>query len=286
MNVHDRRVQMRAILAGDQFVRPASVYDAISARAAEAIGYEMMMMAGSTASKAVLSGPDLVLLTLSEFVEQARRVTRAVSLPLMVDGDHGYGNALNVMRCVEELEAAGVSALTIEDTLLPLPFGAPDESLVPIDEAVGKMKAAVAARTDPSLVILARTSAVRLEGIDSAVKRLKAYEATGIDGMFFSGMRKRAELDALHAASSMPFVLGSMTPEMDDSAYLASQGARVGGWSHQPLQAATLAMYNSLRELRGAGTSNEIPPALTGGDLMNVLGRQSGYDEDTARYLQ
>ena len=123
MNVLNRRERLRAILTGAQFVRPASVYDALSARAAEALGYEMMMMAGSTASKAVLAGPDLVLLTLSEFVEQARRVTRAVSLPLMVDGDHGYGNALNVMRCVQELEAAGVAALTIEDTLLPLPFG-------------------------------------------------------------------------------------------------------------------------------------------------------------------
>src|SRR5581483_8184710 len=119
----ERRERVRAMLAGGRLVQPASVYDALSARAAEQLGFELMMMAGSTASLAVLGAPDLVLLSLTEFAEQARRVTRVSRLPLLVDADHGYGNALGVMRCVQELETAGVSALSIEDTALPRPFG-------------------------------------------------------------------------------------------------------------------------------------------------------------------
>lgn len=285
MNVHEQRERLRAILRGDRYVRPASVYDPLSARAAEALGYEMMMMAGSTASLAVLGAPDLVLLTLTEFAEQARRVTRAASLPLMVDADHGYGNALNVMRCVEELEEAGISAMSIEDTLLPRPFGGSGDTYISIEEGAGKMRAAVAARTDPSLVILARTGAVRGEGVDGAIRRAKAYEATGVDGLFLAGMRTRAELEALRSASSLPFVLGGATSELQDGAYLAAQGVRIGGWNHKPSQAAARAAYETLRAFREEA-GGKLPPAIGPDELMDTLTRKRAYDQDTARYLR
>src|SRR5207253_1541875 len=117
-------------------------------------GFEAGMFAGSIASGTVLGAPDLVVLTLTEFAEQLRRITRGSDLPVMVDADHGYGNALNVMRTVEELETAGVAALTIEDTVLPAPFRGHDEGLVSTEEMLGKLRAAVAARQDPALVIL------------------------------------------------------------------------------------------------------------------------------------
>ena len=145
----------------------------MSARMAESLGYEVGMLAGSVASAAVLGAPDLVVLTLTEFAEQIRRITRAGSLSLMVDADHGYGNALNVMRTVEELETAGVAALTIEDTLLPAAFGDAGEGLISTPEMLGKLRAAVAARQDPSLVIIGRTSALRHGGTDEAVRRLR-----------------------------------------------------------------------------------------------------------------
>ena len=119
MLLSERRERYRRVLAGDACVYPASVFDPMSARMAESLGYDVGMLAGSIASATVLGAPDLVVLTLTEFAEQIRRITRASSLSLMVDADHGYGNALNVMRTVEELETAGVAALTIEDTLLP-----------------------------------------------------------------------------------------------------------------------------------------------------------------------
>ena len=149
-----RRRAFRAILEGDGCVHPGSVWDPVSARIAEELGFEAGMLAGSTAALAVLGAPDLILLTLSELAEQARRINRAAELPLLVDADHGYGNALNVMRAVEELEAAGVAALTIEDTDLPRRFGAgAAPRLLAVEEGVGKMRAALAARRDPSLVV-------------------------------------------------------------------------------------------------------------------------------------
>ena len=119
-----RRRRFRAILSGARCVHPASVFDAISARIAEDLGFEAGMLGGSVASLAVIGAPDVMVLSLTEFAAQAYRICRAGNLPLMVDADHGYGNALNVKRTVEELETAGVAALTIEDTLLPAPFGA------------------------------------------------------------------------------------------------------------------------------------------------------------------
>ena len=109
MDWTDRRKKFRAVLAGDRCIHPGSVYDPLSARIAEDLGFEVGMFAGSTASLTVLGAPDLIVLTLSEFAQQCYRICRAGNLPLLVDADHGYGNALNVKRTVEELETAGES---------------------------------------------------------------------------------------------------------------------------------------------------------------------------------
>src|SRR3954466_14533987 len=145
MNWTERRERFRALLAGNRCVHPGSVYDAISARIAEDLGFEVGMFSGSIGSMSVLGAPDLIVLTLSEFAEQAYRICRAGNLALLVDADHGYGNALNVKRTVEELETAGVAALSIEDTVLPRAFGAGDKAqFISIEEGVGKMKGALA----------------------------------------------------------------------------------------------------------------------------------------------
>src|SRR6267142_4236282 len=191
MNPTQQREQFRAILAGDRCVHPASVFDPISARIAEDLGFEVAFMAGSIASATVLGAPDLVVLTLTEFAEQIHRICRAVNISLVVDADHGYGNALNVMRTVQELEAAGLAGLTIEDTVLPAPFGKQGEGLVSLEEMLGKLRAAVAARQDPSLVVIGRTQALRDGGIAEAEKRVRAYQETGVDAIFLAGASKR-----------------------------------------------------------------------------------------------
>src|SRR6476469_1457730 len=172
MDWTNRRERFRATLDRGRCIHPASVYDPISARIAEDLGFEAGMLAGSVASLAVLGAPDIVLLTLTEFAAQAYRVNRAGNLPLLVDADHGYGNALNVARTVEELEAAGVAALSIEDTTLPKSFRSPGgtPAMISIEEGVGKMRAAVAARGDSNIVIAGRSSAIRLAGIEDAIK--------------------------------------------------------------------------------------------------------------------
>src|SRR5206468_310885 len=140
----------------------------------------------------------------------------ASALPVVVDADHGYGNALNVRRTVQELETAGVAGLTIEDTLLPQAFGQTKTQLISLEEGVGKMKAALDARSDPSLVIIGRTGAAAVTSVDDAIARAKAYQATGVDALFFTGVKTRGALEAIAAATTLPIVLGGPTEEMTD----------------------------------------------------------------------
>src|SRR5213075_3184216 len=140
MTFQKRRDALRLILTGSACVHPGSVYDAISIRIAEDRGFPLGMFGGSVASLAVLGDPDMALITLTELAEQMRRMSRAASLPVLVDADHGYGNALNVRRTVQELDEAGAAGLTIEDTLLPQAFGETRTQLISLDEGVGKMK--------------------------------------------------------------------------------------------------------------------------------------------------
>src|SRR4051812_37345414 len=179
-----RRYGLRAILSGDRCMRPGSVYDAISVRAAEDLGFEVGMFGGSAASLAILGDPDIALITLSELAEQMRRMSRAGNLAVLVDADHGYGNALNVRRTVEELETAGAAGLTIEDTLLPQSFGQGKTQLISLEEGAGKMKAALNARRDPSLVVIGRTGAISISGLEDTIARAMAYEAAGVDALF------------------------------------------------------------------------------------------------------
>ncbi len=187
MAYRKRREALRSILSGPRCINPGSVYDAISIRIAEDLGFEVGMFGGSVASLAVLGDPDIALITLTELAEQMRRMSRAAHLPVLVDADHGYGNALNVRRTVQELDAAGAGGLTIEDTLLPQTFGEKKTQLISLEEGVGKMKAALDGRGDPTLVILARTGAASITSLGDAIERARAYEATGVDGLVLHG---------------------------------------------------------------------------------------------------
>src|SRR5262249_59786594 len=134
---------------------------------------------------------------------RAYRITPRGSLPRIVDAEHGYGNALNFMRTVSELETAGVAALTIEDPALPKEFGVPKSHLIPLDEAVGKLRAAVAGRQDPQLVIVGRTN-VTLAGVPEAAERVKAFGKTGVDAVFLSQVKTREEFEAVSSATDLP----------------------------------------------------------------------------------
>ncbi len=256
MTFTDRRLTFRRLLGGPTVIHPASVFDPISARIAQDLGCVCAILAGSVASLAVLGAPDNATLTLSEFEGLITRITRAASIPLLVDADHGYGNALSVQRTVIELERAGVAALTIEDTALPQPFGTSRPSLVSRAEGLGKIRAALAARTDPGLVIIARTSACAIEGVQEAAARAALYAEAGADALFFTGVSTTVQLAALHAASSLPIVLGGSSGALGN---LAEQGVRLTLRGHQPIHAAYAAVFETMRALE-AGTSLPVLP--------------------------
>jgi carboxyvinyl-carboxyphosphonate phosphorylmutase len=269
MAFRKRRDALRSILSGSACIRPGSVYDAISIRIAQDLGFELGMFGGSVASLAVLGDPDIALITLSELAEQMRRMSRAAALPVLVDADHGYGNALNVRRTIEELETAGAAGLTIEDTLLPQAFGQAATQLIALEEGVGKMKAALDARRDPSLAIIGRTGAVSITSLDDAIARARAYEATGVDALFFTGIKTRTELEAIAAATKLPIVLGGAPEDMADPGYLTGRRVRIALQGHAPFAAATQAVYETLKALREG-----LPPkALKGLASSELTGR-------------
>ena len=284
MDWTERRERLRAVIAGERCIYPGSVFDPISARIAADLGFEATMLAGSIASFTVLGVPDIVLLTLTEFAQQAYRINRAGSLPLLVDADHGYGNALNVKRTVEELETAGVAGLTIEDTLLPTPYGAAAPSLVSIAEGVGKMKAALAGRQDKRLVIVGRTSAMAISGVEDTIARLKAYEEAGVDMLFMAGVKTRAQLDAVASAVKLALFLGSPGAELYDLDYLSARNVRVCLQGHLPFMAAVNAVYETLRELR-RGTAPTNIKALASPELMKLVTRQSDHAKWSKDFL-
>jgi carboxyvinyl-carboxyphosphonate phosphorylmutase len=282
----ERRKQYRRVLEGNACIHPASVFDPMSARMAASLGFEVGMFAGSIASGTVLGAPDIIVLTLTEFAEQIRRITRGSDLPLMVDADHGYGNALNVMRTVEELETSGVAALMVEDTVLPQPFSGQDEGLVPVDEMLGKLRAAVAARQDPSLVVIGRTGALRRGGIAEAEKRVRAYQETGIDAIFLAGASKREEVEAMHRATRLPLMLGGAPPALADKSFLASQGVRIALQGHHPFYAAAKAVYDTLKYLREGGAPAGLKDRVASEELLAVAMRQNDYKRWQGDYLR
>jgi carboxyvinyl-carboxyphosphonate phosphorylmutase len=284
MAFRSRREKLRAILQGNTCIRPGSVYDATSIRIAQDLGFELGMFGGSVASLAVLGDPDITLITLTELCEQMRRMSRAAELPVIVDADHGYGNALNVRRTVQELEAAGAAGLTIEDTLLPQAFGQTKTQLISLEEGVGKMKGALDGRSDPSLVILGRTGAPSITSLDDAIARAKAYEATGVDALFFTGIKARAELEAISAATRLPIVLGGAPEEMSDPAWLASQRVRIALQGHAPFAAATQAVYETLKALR-EGTSPKNLKGLASSELTARAMRDADMKTRSGEFL-
>jgi len=288
MNWTERRTRFRALLAGNLCVHTGSVYDAISARIAEDLGFEVGIFSGSIGSMAVLGAPDLVVMTLTEFAAQANRVCRAGNLALLVDADHGYGNALNVRRTVQELETAGAAGLTIEDTLLPQPYGTNEPQIISIEEGVGKMQAALDARSDPALVIMGRTGTrsggPSVSSFDDCVARARAYEASGVDALFFTGLKTRKELETISALTRLPIVLGNTQGELDDAAFLVSQRVRIALQGHTPFAAATQAIYDTLKALR-EGTPPKELKGLPSPQLTNRLMRDPDVKARLAQFL-
>jgi len=270
MLISERRERLRQQFAGDTCIRPASVFDPVSARIAEALGFEFGILGGSIASAVVLGAPDLAVITLTEFAEQCRRVTRASDLSFMVDADHGYGNALSVRRTVEELDAAGVSGMTIEDTVLPRRFGhQQQEELIPLDEMLGKLRAAVSARGAGGPLVLGRTHAMSATSLQDATERIRAYSDTGVDAIFLQGVKQESDLEAARKATDLPFMTGS-TPDTLDFETQATYGVRVALRGHGTFNAAVKAVYDSLKHQVEGGQPAEVSDTFASAEVMGI----------------
>ena len=268
------RVEFRKLLASESCYHTASVFDPMSARIAADLGFEAGILGGSVASLQVLAAPDFALITLSEFTEQATRIGRVAQLPIIADADHGYGNALNVMRTVAELERSGVAALTIEDTLLPAQFGRKSTDLISIEEGSGKIKAAIEARVDPELVIIARTNAGTLS-VEHVRTRIKAYTEAGADGICLVGVKDFAHLEQIAEGVELPLMLVTYgNPELSDSQRLASLGVRIVVAGHAAYFASIKATYDCLREQRNVTCSTSD---LSATELTHTYTRPERY---------
>jgi carboxyvinyl-carboxyphosphonate phosphorylmutase len=284
MTPTEKRNRLRAILKGDVCKSPATVWDALSARVAEAAGFECGILSGSVCAATVLGAPDLALQTLSEFAAQVRCITRASDLSVFVDADQGYGNAFNAMRTVEELEHAGLAGLAIEDLVMPAHFGRKGaDELISVQEAVGKLKAALSARRDPSLVIVARTASLRIDPIGKVVERARAYAATGVDALFFTSLKKLDDLDAIRAAVSIPIILGSAPGIKRED--VAARGVRFRLQGHAVLAACAKAMYDTYMHHKADADPEALKPKLATPEEMARLLRVADYQRWDETYL-
>jgi carboxyvinyl-carboxyphosphonate phosphorylmutase len=284
MHWTERRERFRALIDSNRCVNPGSVYDAVSARIAEHVGYEVNVLAGSIASMAVLGVPDVVVMTLSDLADLVYRINRANSLPLLVDADHGFGNALNVRRATEELESAGAAAITIEDTVLPKAFGSTAMEFVSLDEGVGKMKAALDARQDPRLAILARTNTAISLGVDEAIRRAQAYEKAGVDGLFFTGITERADLEKLSAETTLPLFLVH-SGDLTDLGELAKLNVRIRLQPHLPFMAAMRGAYETMHALNGGTPPGDMDVAASK-ELQAAALAEADYKDWATRFLK
>ncbi|MBP2637096.1 MAG: dml [Firmicutes bacterium] len=208
---------LRQLLASESIVVAPGAHDALTAKIIEKTGFPAVYMTGYGQAASHLGKPDVGLLTMSEMVARAANIVEAVNIPIIADGDTGFGNAINVMRTVREYEKAGVAAIQLEDQVAPKKCGhMTGRQVVPQAEMVGKIKAAVDARRDRDLVIIARTDARTVHGIDEALERAKAYEQAGADLLFIESPESIDEMKKITSLFNVPvlanMVEGGRTP--------------------------------------------------------------------------
>ena len=218
-NVTGRSARLRASLGAGRLLMAPGVFDCLTARLAERAGFEALYMTGSGVSISRLGAPDVALLSFAEILDQAKRIADVTTLPVIADADTGYGGPLNVIRTVREFERAGISAIQIEDQDWPKRCGhEPGRRLVATTEMVGRIRAAVDARVDPALVIVARTDARSAAGIDAALERAHAYAEAGADLLFVESPESEVEMRRITKELGRPClsnqVEGGRTPLM------------------------------------------------------------------------
>lgn len=263
-------------------------FNALTARVAERLGFQAVYLSGGALSAAA-GVPDVGLLTLTEFADEARRLTAATSLPLLCDADTGFGEALNVERTVYQLEAAGAAGIHIEDQVFPKRCGhLSGKSLIDPEAMAAKIRAAVAARTDPDFIIIARTDARGVTGFDDAVTRARIYLMAGADAIFPEALETADEFARFAREVPAP-LLANMTEfgkgPLLTVAELGAMGYKMVLYPLTAFRAAMRAVADTLVLLRDGGHQRDaLPRMMTRAELYDLLGYQ-GYEERDRRYF-
>ena len=258
----EARKKLRALLKEKGIIEAPGAYDAWSARLIEAAGYPCVYMTGYGVSASVLGKPDIGLITLTEMATMAKHMAESVSVPVIADADTGYGSSLNVVRTVQEYEAAGVAGIQLEDQVMPKRCGHMEgKELVSMEEMVAKIKAAVWARKDPDTVIIARTDARAVIGFDEALKRSKAYSEAGADVIFFEAPQSEEEMILLNKGIDVPTLANMVdkgkTPFLHVDR-LEEMGYKIVIYPVVPIYAATKAVLKVLKDLKEQGSTKNI----------------------------
>ena len=281
------RERFRTVLSRPDCTLAANIFDPLSARIAHMLDYEVCFLSGSVHKVANLAEPDIVLVNMSDLVDVCRRITRIADVSLMHDGEDGFGNAVNVVRSVKELEAAGVSAIEIEDSIPPTRFNQGSLGLFSQEEQVGKLEAAVAARTDPMTVIVARTTALAEFSLDEALERIKAYSQTGVEAIRLAGLKTKEQLEAVHRITDLPLtVLSPPDNMMDDMDYLAANGVSILMAGNPAFGMAIQAIYDSFKHLKDGGSVDDLAPREANAELLRQVNRTDEFIKLQDRYLR
>ena len=281
------REKFRQVLAKGTCTLAANIFDPLSARIAHMLEYEVCVLSGSVGKVANLGVPDGVLTNMSDVVDHCHRITRIADVSLMVDAEDGFGNAVNVMRTVRELEAVGVSGIEIEDNFVPRKFNVQDAGLITKEEQMGKLRAAVAARTDPTTVIVARSAAFGLCPLDEAVDRLSAYSQSGAEAVMLTGVKSREQIEAAHAATSLPItILNPPIEARNDSAFLAANGVRLLMLGNPTFAVAVKAIYDSYKHLQDGGAMEALSDSQASRELLLAVNRTNEFIQLQEEYVR
>ena len=281
------RERFRSVLARPTCTLAANIFDPLSARIAHMLGYEVCVLSGSVGKVANLAVPDTVLSNMSDVVDHCRRITRTADVSLMVDAEDGFGNAVNVVRTVQEMEAAGVSAIEIEDNVVPREFNVANPGLVSKAEQLGKLKAAVAARRDPTTVIVARTSALAECPLEEALDRIRAYADTGAEALMLVGAhRGQADIEAVRQVTALPLCVLSPPPDVrNDRDFLAAHGVRILMLGNPTFAVAVKAIYDSLKHLRDGGALEVLQDRQAAQELLRAVNRTDEFRQQQQDYM-
>ena len=277
--------QLRQLLAQKGIIVCPGVYDCLSAKLAEKAGFQMVLITGAGVAASILGYPDVGITTMTEVLTQTRNIVRSIDIPVFADCDTGYGNPLNVYRTIQEFEDAGVAGLFLEDQTSPKRCGHFEgKQLISQGEMIKKIEAALDARRDPDLVIMARTDARAVSGLDAAIERARAYVKAGADMIFIEAPQSVEELRKVGRSVDVPtmanLVEGGKTPIVSVRE-LEEMGFKFASFSGSAQKMAIRAMQELFDTLKNTGALDRVMNKITPqSERSELLGLPKFYEMD------